>query len=239
LFFENQNYFCIKPLQMTLRDQLLDGDAIFRQIDDLLSKRQVSQANEIIQSTNPPNSWIIELQSIANPSDKFKSLKLELMEAIAKRVYGHYRIKTINQPTISQDKQGSCCVTIVVEVEIMSFDGDIIILPGIATEVVGSMRLLPLATPKASSMAVKNALKQLGRLFGKYLNAESDDTELPIVESKPTLEEQVEAVTQGIVTASDIKDLKSWRSLVYSKMGTKEQQELYETKLRQLVKSVN
>ena len=219
---------------MTLKDQLLDGEAIFRQIDDLLSKRQVSLANEIIQNTNPPSSWIIELQSIANPSEKFKSLKLELMESVAKRIYGHYQIKTINQPVISQDKQGSCCATVVVEIEIMSFEGDMRIIPGVATEVVGNMRLLPLATPKASSMAVKNALKQLGRLFGKHLNVDIDDVEVPIAESQPTVEDQINAVTQGIVMARNISDLKSWRTIVYSKMGTKEQQDLYETRFRQL-----
>lgn len=219
---------------MTLKDQLLDGEQIFRQIDDLVSKRQVSHANEIIQSTNPFDSWIIELPSIANPNEKFKALKLELMEAVAKRIYGHYRIKTINQPTISQDRQGTFCVTVVVEIEIRSLDGDIRVIPGIASEVAGSMRLLPLATPKASSMAVKNALKQLGRLFGKFLNMETEDTELPIAETQPTIEDQTNAVTNGIVTSKSVADLKSWRSLVYSRMGTKEQQELYETKLRQL-----
>jgi hypothetical protein len=219
---------------MTLKDQLLDGEQIFRQIDDLVSKRQVSHANEIIQSTNPLDSWIIELQSIANPNEKFKALKLELMEAMAKRIYGHYRIKTINQPIISQDKQGTCCVTVIVEIEIMSLDGELRVIPGIASEIVGSMRLLPLATPKASSMAVKNALKQLGKLFGKFLNTETDDADLPLIQVEPTIEDQKNAVTEGIITSKSIVDLKSWRSLVYSKMGTKEQQDLYETKLRQL-----
>jgi hypothetical protein len=127
-------------------------------------------------------------------------------------------------------------VTINVEIELRWFDGSVRKYPGIATEVVSSLRLLPLATPKASSMAVKNALKQLGKLFGKYLNNEADDVELPIVESQPTIEDQTNAVTQGIIMSTTIADLKSWRNLAYSKMGTKEQQELYETKLRQLNK---
>jgi hypothetical protein len=156
------------------------------------------------------------------------------MEAVAKRIFGHYQLNNIGQPIIVQDKQGNFSVTVIVEVEIVSFYGQKQILPGIATETVNSMKLLPLATPKASSMAIKNALKQLGRLFGKYLNNEADDVELPITESEPTIEDQTNAVTQGIVLAKSISDLKSWRAIVYSKMGTKEQQELYETKLRQL-----
>lgn len=219
---------------MTLKEQLQSGEDLFRQIDDLVLKRQPTKATELVLNSNPPDSWVIELQSIQNPNEKFKSLKLELMEAVARRIFGHYQIKSIQKPTILQDKQGNFSVTIIVEVEIMSFDGELKVLPGIATETIGSMKLLALATPKASSMAVKNALKQLGRLFGKYLNTEADDVELPIIEMKPSVEDQKNAVTEGIITSKSISDLKSWRSLVYSKMGTKEQQDLYETKLRQL-----
>jgi hypothetical protein len=219
---------------MTLKEQLLHGDHLFRQIDDLVLKRQPTKATEIVLNSNPPESWVIELQSISNPNEKFKSLKLELMEAVARRIFGHYQIKEIQPPIIVQDKQGNFAVTVIVDAEIMSFDGELRSLPGIATETIGNIRLLPLATPKASSMAVKNALKQLGRLFGKYLNTEADDVEIPIEDIKPSVEDQKNAVTEGIMLSKSISDLKSWRSLVYSKMGSKEQQDLYETKLRQL-----
>jgi hypothetical protein len=221
---------------MTLTEQLSFGDPIFKQVEEFRSVRRISELSELISSSNPPDEWIIELQSIANPKDKFKSIKLELLEAVAKRIFGYYKLSDVSQPIIVQDKQGSIAVTINVEIEVRWFDGTIRKYPGIATEVVSNMRLLPLATPKASSMAVKNALKQLGKLFGKHLNNEADDVELPIVESQPTIEDQTNAVTQGIVMANTISDLKSWRNLAYSKMGTKEQQDLYETKLRQLNK---
>lgn len=219
---------------MTLKEQLLHGDHLFRQIHDLVLKRQPTKATEIVLNSNPPESWVIELQSISNPNEKFKSLKLELMEAVARRIFGHYQIKNIQPPIIVQDKQGNFAVTVIVDAEIMSFDGELRSLPGIATETIGNVRLLPLATPKASSMAVKNALKQLGRLFGKYLNTEADDVEIPIEDIKPSIEDQKNAVTEGIMLSKSVSDLKSWRSLVYSKMGSKEQQDLYETKLRQL-----
>lgn len=219
---------------MTIREQLEIGEPIFKKIDSLKATGIGYELNEFIANTPPPDEWIIELQSVANPKEKFKTIKLELLEAVMKRVYGFYAIKSISQPIIVQDKQGSVSVTINVEIEIRYAGGYIKIIPGIATEVVPNMRLLPLATPKASSMAVKNAIKQLGKLFGKYLNNEADDVELPITESEPTLEDQSNAVTQGIIMANSVADLKSWRSLAYSKMGTKEQQDLYETKLRQL-----
>ena len=97
------------------------------------------------------------------------------------------------------------------------------------------MKLLPLATPKASSMALKNALKQLGRLLGKYLNSEAEELELPCepIEKKMSPEEELLVITEGILSAKNVQDLKSWRSLVYSKKNA-EQQSLYETRLRSL-----
>lgn len=220
---------------MTIKDQLKDAEPIFSRIDKLIKADKINEAYEIIQNENPPSSWIIELNSIANSGDKFKTIKLELMEAVMRRIFGKCEVNHIEPPIISQDKSGFASATVVVGVKtyILGTTNQVI-LSGVATEVVNSIKLLPLATPKASSMAVKNAIKQVGRLLGKYLNNENEDLELPIAETKPSIEEQSEAVTQGIVAAKNINDLKSWRSLVYSKMGTKEQQELYEAKLRQL-----
>lgn len=220
---------------MTIKDQLKNAEPIFSRIDKLIKADKINEAYEIIQNENPPSSWIIELNSIANSGDKFKTIKLELMEAVMRRIFGKCDVNHIEPPIISQDKSGCASATVVVGVKtyILGTTNQVI-LSGVATEVVNSIKLLPLATPKASSMAVKNAIKQVGRLLGKYLNNENEELELPIAEVKPSIEEQSEAVTQGIITAKNINDLKSWRSLVYSKMGTKQQQDLYETRLRQL-----
>ncbi len=220
---------------MTIRDQLKDADAIFSRIDKLVKSGHINEAYEIIQNENPPQSWIIELNSIANKEDKFKTIKLELMEAAMRRIFGKCDVNHIEPPIISQDKSGFASATVVVGVKthILGTTNPVV-LSGVATEVVNSIKLLPLATPKASSMAVKNAIKQVGRLLGKYLNNENEEVELPIEEEKPSVQDQIEAVTQGIITAKSLNDLKSWRSIVYSKMGTKDQQALYESKLRQL-----
>lgn len=220
---------------MTIKDQLKDAEAIFSRIDKLIKADKINEAYEIIQGENPPPSWIIELPSIAQKGETFKTIKLELMEAVMRRIFGKCDVNHIEPPIISQDKSGFASATVVVGVKTYTLGTtNQIILSGVATEVVNSIKLLPLATPKASSMAVKNAIKQVGRLLGKYLNNENEEIDLPIEDVKPSPEDQVQAVTQGIITAKSINDLKSWRSLVYSKMGTKEQQELYETKLRQL-----
>jgi hypothetical protein len=219
---------------MTLKEQMKDAEQVFALIDSLVSMGKVQEAYDIIQSTNPPQSWLIELDSIASKGEKFKSIKLELLEAAMRRIFGKCEISHIEPPIISHDKSGHISATVVVGVKTLTLGQNTpVILSGLATEVVSSMKLLPLATPKASSMAVKNAIKQVGRLFGKYLNNENEELELPI-EDKPSIEDQIKSVTEGIILSKTMEDLKSWRTLVYSKTGTKEQQELYETKIRQL-----
>ncbi|MEY4333872.1 MAG: hypothetical protein RLZZ196_2615 [Bacteroidota bacterium] len=219
---------------MTIKDQLKQAELMFNHIDKLVNSGKIQEAYELIQNENPPQSWIIELPSIAQKGETFKTIKLELMEAVMRRIFGKCEVNHIEPPIISQDKSGYASATVVVGVKTYILGTtNPIVLSGVATEVVNSIKLLPLATPKASSMAVKNAIKQVGRLLGKYLNNENEELELPI-EDKPSIEDQAEAVTQGIITAKTINDLKSWRNLVFSKMGTKEQQELYETKVRQL-----
>jgi hypothetical protein len=77
-------------------------------------------------------------------------------------------------------------------------------------------------------------------LFGKYLNNEAEELELPIESTEKLLspEEELQAITDGILAAKNIIDLKSWRHLVYQKKNL-EQQNLYESRLRQLQNEAN
>lgn len=225
---------------MTLKEQMLDAEPIFSEIDRLVKQEKFDEAYEIIQITNPPDSWLIELDSRLKKGEKYKSIKLELMEAAVRRIFGLCELRSIEQPIIAQDKQGMVSVTVVCKLETRYLDDKPfpLVLSGVSTEIVDNMRLLPLATPKASSMAVKNAIKQLGRLFGKYLNNEAEELELPIEPTEKLLspEEELQAITDGILAAKTQEDLKSWRHLVYSKKNL-DQQNLYESRLRQLSKT--
>jgi len=89
---------------MTIKDQLKDAEPIFSRIDKLIKADKINEAYEIIQNDNPPSSWIIELNSIANSGDKFKTIKLELMEAVMRRIFGKCEVNHIEPPIISQDK---------------------------------------------------------------------------------------------------------------------------------------
>jgi hypothetical protein len=222
---------------MTLKEQMLDAEPIFSEIDKLINQGKFKEAYEIIQTTNPPDSWLIELDSRLKKGDKYKTIKLELLEAAVRRIFGYCELRSIDQPVITHDKSGAVSVTVVCKLETKYLEGKPfpLVLSGVSTEIVENVRLLPLATPKASSMAVKNAIKQLGRLFGKYLNNESEELELPIESTEKLLtpEEELQAITEGILAAKNLIDLKSWRHLVYQKKNL-EQQNLYESRLRQL-----
>lgn len=227
---------------MTLQEQLQDANHIFAKIHQLCKQGFYQEAYDVIQTENPPQSWIVELESRAKKGEKYKTIKIELLEAAVRKVFGVCELRTIEQPIIHQDKSGMISVTVISKIETKHLEGKPypLVLSGIATEVVDSAKLLPLATPKASSMAVKNAIKQLGRLFGKYLNNEAEELELPIEsdENHLTPEQELQAITEGILAAKTQADLKSWRHLVYSKKNA-EQQNLYESKLRQLQSVAN
>ena len=103
-------------------------------------------------------------------------------------------------------------------------------MPGIATVTVNDLQLLEMATPKASSMAVKNAIKQLGDLFGKSLNKLEDELEIP--EQAVEQEATPEQLSSQLVACNSLEELKSYRLVVYSKGTPLELQDLYETRLR-------
>lgn len=186
----------------------------------------------------PSQDWIVELPSKRNNKETYKTIKLSKMEELMKQLFGYCGIAEISEPNIVSDRNGKFAVTVRVIYEFTAPEGGIRKLYGIATVVVSDITMLELATPKAASMAVKNAIKQLGGLFGKYLNnSEEAEQELPTGEVKISPEDQKKAITEGIITSNTISDLKSWRSLVYSSICSREQQDLYETKLRQLSKN--
>jgi hypothetical protein len=57
-------------------------------------------------------------------------------------------------------------------------------------------------------MAVKNAIKKLGGLFGKYLNRVEDEI---IEEPQMNLEEKMESLPEAIKNTQTIEELKTYR----------------------------
>jgi hypothetical protein len=210
------------------------NEQIPQQIVEYARMQKPFEAYKALDKAQPHPDWVVELPSKSNPKEKYKTLKLETMESLMKSLFGYAELTSISSPIFVQDKNGRFSVTVTVIYSFMGFENQVRTLPGIATVYAHDISMLELATPKASSMAVKNAIKQLGGLFGKYLNKSEDIEELPTTEKVLTPEEEKECVTEGLVAAKTLQDLKSWRHLVYGRNGTAEQQSLYETKLRQI-----
>lgn len=220
---------------------LTHGEGIFAEIKRYISENKYDVARSIIEHTPPPSEWVVELPSKSNKNETYKTLPLEIMEGAMKTIFGCAGIKSISSPNIIQDKSGRYAVTVVAEYYYKDFglhypDASrfINVLPGVATVVSPDITMLELVTPKASSMAVKNAIKQMGDLFGKSLNKIIEEEEIPQDEiSKPmTKEEMTYFLSQQLIACTNVDDLKSYRLVVYSKGTPAEVQELYESRLR-------
>jgi hypothetical protein len=208
------------------------GEPIFKKIKDAVLEEKFNLAKSIIENTPPPAEWVVELPSKSNKSETYKTLPLDIMEGAMKIIFEDAYISSISSPTITQDRSGKYAVTIVVEYYYKPFDGFISSSTGVATVVCPDISMLELATPKASSMAVKNAIKQMGDLFGKSLNKSEDEVEIP--EQKQDEEATPEQLAAQLAACATIEDLKSYRLVVYSKSSPTELQDLYETRLRSL-----
>lgn len=206
------------------------GEPIFQRIKDAVHERKYSLAYQIIQNTPPPTEWVVELPSRSKKGDTYKTIPLDIMEGAMKVIFKDAQIGLISSPTFVQDKSGRFAVTVQVNYKYISFDETRHKLPGIATVTVNDVQLLEMATPKASSMAVKNAIKQLGDLFGKSLNKLEDELEIP--EQSIEQEATPEQLSSQLVACNSLEELKSYRLVVYSKGTPLELQDLYETRLR-------
>lgn len=211
---------------------LADGEAIFNRIAEFAEgPDSLTDVLEMIDRYEPPASWILELPSQLKEGT-YKTLPLEVMEASAKRIFGYQSaISTISSPTIIQDKMGKFSVSVTAEYVLCGNYGYHHVV-GTASVTSPNLQGLELATPKASSMAVKNALKQLGGLFGKYLNKVEDQeiSEAP----KENLEDKLESLPETLKSIKNFEELKTFRKLVYSKSVSHEIQAIYEEKFREL-----
>lgn len=210
------------------------GIPIFQKIKDAIVLQKFQTARDIVQNTPPPAEWIVELPSKSQKGETYKTIPLDIMESAMKIIYIDAYISHISPPIINQDKSGRYAVTVGIEYFYRNFDGYGMTIPGIATVVCNDLSMLELATPKASSMAVKNAIKQLGDLFGKSLNKSEDEIEIPeeSLEKQISPEEFATSLTEQIIACSTIEDLKSYRLIVYNKKTPLEIQNIYEQKLR-------
>jgi len=218
---------------MTTSELLQEQEPFFRKLQEFITDEidpDYSTVLNLIDKTPTPENWIIELPSKSKQGETYKTISVDLMEGAVKRIFGSAKLMSVSSPIISQDKNGRFAATVTIEY----LCGNTLTLPGIATVYAADISLLELAVPKASTMAVKNALKQLGGFFGKYLNRSEDQVELPVQKEEPKL--TAEDLAQIIAGCKTTEELRSYRLVVYAKDSSAEIKDLYETKLRTLNK---
>lgn len=208
--------------------QLRDGQTIFNRVLEF-AEDDIDFLLSYLDTLEPPESWVLELPS-AVKNENYKTLPIDIMEGAAKLIFGSKsRVYSIGQPIITQDKSGRYAATVSVQYYLERGE---ILLPGVATVTSPNIQGLELAVPKASSMAVKNAIKQLGGLFGKYLNRVEEDVTPDVPQT--SIQEEIDSLPDAIKKVQTLEDLKTYHKLVYSKSISHEVQAIYEQKFREL-----
>lgn len=163
---------------MTIQEQVNFGDSIFKRIAMAVDACQFELAYAIIRTENPPNEWVEEFQSLLDEGKTYKTMKIELIEAVATRLFPYWNVSSISDPVININRD-KFSVTLRATVDYcFKQEAGMRHLQGISTEVAHSILLLPLATPKALAMAKKQAFKQLGNLFGLSLSRNIEGEEV-------------------------------------------------------------
>jgi hypothetical protein len=229
LFFRKQtnNY-----MTQTLLQLLKDAEIIFARLGEFeASPESLPEVLELIDHYEPPASWILELPSQIREGT-YKTIPIDVMEASVRRIFGYKSgIADISAQNPIQDKSGKFSSLVVVG---YNLEGDFgrHYIKGVATVTSPNIQGLELAVPKASSMAVKNAIKQLGGLFGKYLNREEEEN--IVVVEQVSVQEKIESLPDEIRKVQTLEDLKTFHKLVYSKSISHEVQAVYEQRFREL-----
>lgn len=186
---------------MNVKEMLALGEPIFKQINDAVAAGEYKKAIKILD-TEQPSDWSIPLISEATGQTYFHN-DIELLEAICNRIFEDaWGYEIVGQPTFTVAKTG-----VIVTVTVKGFYSLGIINKetfGVASEFVTNSKLIPLATPKAASMAWKNSIKKAGNLFGKSLNRNLENAPIVDVFEIP---QPPNPIKDKIVKATTLEDL--------------------------------
>jgi hypothetical protein len=153
--------------------------------------------------------WIKKKKSIIGENN-YEYNDIEVIESILMGVFEDWYYDFMFAPVITTDKNGGASVTVTVKLYGM-FPRELnyVCRVGVATEYVSSIKMLQLATPKAASMAMKNAAKKFGQIFGSSLNRGIEDVELPSVQlEKTSRSDSYEEVLKNAKTKAEVESCK-------------------------------
>jgi hypothetical protein len=181
--------------------------------------------------TSPQHKDWIKTKKSEVTGTEYQFNDIELIEDLMDYFFQwNYRIVDTK---IVSDKVGFS-VTITVELLYWKKVTEQYAVYGIASEYAANTKQLTLITPKAASMAFKNAAKKIGKVFGKDLNRGIENNELPVVqvekESKKTTKEKVLEQISKCTTADE---LETYKLLCMSDVELKS---AYQEKLHSIIK---
>jgi len=218
-------------MTQTVIQLLKDAEPIFVQLDEFAAEPDsMPDLLQAIDYMQPPESWILELPSQIREGT-YKTIPIDVMEAAVKRIFGYRSGIFSITPQVPVQEKGRFSSLVKVGYALDGHFGEHY-LEGVAAVTSPNIQALELAVPKASSMAVKNAIKQLGGLFGKYLNREEEEN-IVVVESV-SVQDKIESLPDEIRKVQTLEDLKTFHKLVYSKSISHEVQAVYEQRFREL-----
>lgn len=152
-------------------------------------------------------SWIKSKKSEVTATE-YQFNDIELIEDLMDYFFTEWKYEIVDTKIVS-DKVGFS-VTVTVKLQYVGspnvfyseFFGS---KYGIASEYAANTKQLTLVTPKAASMAFKNAAKKIGRIFGKDLNRGLENNELPVInlekqDKKSTTQNLIDSINSCVTT---------------------------------------
>lgn len=140
--------------------------------------KDVENLDEILNS-EPKKEWLKTHEQIKD----YKYLPVKKVEFLLTRLFKsvHFEIRHII-------KDNDCTVSVRVHYE--DRDGRLMYQDGIASCQISKTQPAEMAIPKAKSIAIMNAARSMGKIFGRDLNR--DDDALSIVTTPKTIDEDAE-----------------------------------------------
>jgi hypothetical protein len=199
---------------------------------DLMNEFSSKDHKEMFNK-DQPLEWVKLKKSVINETD-YQYNDIELIEGLMDRMFKDWYYEIKHQPVVNQDKNGGFAVTVSIELFYLLKGGETSYIKksGISTEYVSSIKMLPLATPKASSMAFKNAAKKIGKLFGNSLNRNIEEAVLLDIQIEKEAPDRMEKRYKMLIDDSkSIDELMTYQFVIPSSL-----KDYYQNKKNNLTK---
>jgi len=171
--------------------------------------KEIENLDDILNS-EPKKEWLKTHEQIS----KYKYLPVQKVEFLLHRLFKgvHFEIRHLI-------KDNDCSVSVRVHYE--DRDGKLMFQDGIASCQINKLQPSEMAFPKAKSIAIINAARSMGRIFGRDLNR--NDESLSIVTTPISDESIFEKHTLGLLKCDTLLDIKNYFDI--NKVGLNKQDE--------------